>query len=392
MILNKSNDTILIVDDRPENVSILASYLSDYKIKVALDGTKALGIIESGVYPTVILLDVDMPDMDGYEVCQRIKASDVTKNIPIIFISGMSELQSKVKGFRCGAVDYITKPFQLEEVKSRVNVQIELANYRDKLENMNIILEQKIEERTHELMIAKEKAEEVSRLKSHFLALINHEIRTPMMGIMGFSDILIEEVKDGLLSGFARNLKESAVRLKETLESILNISLQESDTKMIIRDNINISNRVKELLITHTQQAKKKGLNISVKNTLSNDVVFIDKTMFDIIFNNIVGNAIKYTETGWITIEYSDYYEKNSLILCLKVSDTGIGIPISKHKIIFEEFRQADEGMERSYEGVGLGLTLVKKYVDLQNGEVILDSDIGKGTMLTVKLPVQSMG
>ncbi len=385
MKIDKSKITILIVDDTPENVTVLGEYLNEYKIKVALDGKKALSILESGTIPSIILLDIMMPEMDGYEVCTRIKMNPLTKDIPIVFITAMTELKDKIKGFQLGAVDYITKPFQLEEVKSRIDTHVYLSFLRMQLQNTTNILEQMVEERTEELIIERNKAEEASKLKSHFLALMSHELRTPMAGILGFSEALADEIENPVHQDFARSIHDAGMRLKETLESILKFSKLESRSQITRPEVFNLSDRIKDLSINHRLNASVKGLNFFIKDELKCPNVFLDKTMFDIILNNLIGNAIKYTETGSVTVELYEEKDELSTCHCIKVMDTGIGIAKDKHEIIFDEFRQVDEGMKRNFEGVGLGLSLVRKYILLLNGKLELDSDLGKGSSFTIK-------
>ncbi len=385
MEIDKSKITILIVDDTPENISILGEYFAEFKVKVALDGFQALEIIESGTIPSIILLDIMMPGIDGYEVCKRIKSNPLSEDIPIIFITSMSEVTDKIKGFQLGAVDYITKPFQLEEVKSRVATHVSLSLYRQKLEEMNSTLEQKVHERTHELLLSKEKAEEASKLKSHFLALMSHELRTPMVGILGYSEALIDELQDPYFKEFAVNLYESAERLKQTLESILTLTSLESKSQNTFPSLFNVDERISELMKAHKMRAEKKGLTVSLVNNSEMKEIILDKIMFDIIINNLVNNAVKYTQQGSIKIELFDEKINNTKYFCVKVTDTGIGIPKEKHEIIFEEFRQVYEGMKRNFEGVGLGLSLVKKYVEKLNGIINLESEVGVGSTFVVK-------
>jgi len=386
MIFDKSKVTIFIVDDTPENISILGEYLLEYNVKVATNGPKALSAIEAGLRPDIILLDIMMPGMDGFEVCRRLKEMPGTVDIPIIFITAMAETAEKIKGFKLGAVDYITKPFQLEEVKSRIETHVSLSLYRKQLENTNIILEEKVEERTRELFLAKEKAEDANRLKSHFLALISHELRTPMVGILGYSQALMEDLNDPLFKGFAACLYDSAQRLKNTLEAILTLKLLESDSRSVTAEKFIIDERIKTLLKKHSLLVSKKGLILTCTNNLLHNDANINQSMFDVVFNNVVGNAIKYTEKGNIKIELFNEKTEKGEFVCFSVQDTGIGIPLEKQQIIFEEFRQVHEGMKRNFEGVGLGLALVKKYVDAAEGTITLESEAGKGSKFTIRL------
>ncbi len=386
MAIDKSEITILIVDDTPQNIDILGEYLSEYKIKAAADGEKALRYIESGNKPHLILLDIMMPGMDGYEVCKRLKRNDKTKDIPVVFITAMSEVEDKVKGFQLGAVDYITKPFQLEEVKSRIEAHIALSLYRSELENINQKLEIKVQERTRDLVTAKEKAEEANKLKSHFLSLISHELRTPMAGILGFSEVLVEESTSPELKEFAGMLFSSARRLKDTIESILTLSKLDTSTGLIRPEECNIASEVNKQIEKYMPVVNEKGIKLTVQGSWKHHEAYVDKSAFSLIFENLLNNAIKYTEKGEVRIVLFDEMLDGEDAICFSIADTGIGIPLDKQQIIFEEFRQVYEGMERNFEGVGLGLSLVKKYVDAAGGKIDLVSAPGKGTTLTVKL------
>ncbi len=386
MVINTSEITILIVDDTPQNIDILGEYLSEYRIKAAADGEKALRAIETGSKPHLVLLDIMMPGMDGYEVCRRLKRNENTKDIPVIFITAMSEVEDKVKGFEHGAVDYITKPFQLEEVKSRIETHIALSLYRKELENINQKLEFKVQERTRELVSAKEKAEEANKLKSHFLSLISHELRTPMAGILGFSEVLVEETTNAELKEFAGMLYSSAQRLKDTIESILSLSKLETHNRLIRPQECDILAEANKVIEKYQPTANEKGIKLAVQGTWNNHEVYLDKSMFSLIFENILNNAVKYTDKGEVTIRLFNEKLDGEDAICFSIADTGIGIPADKQQIIFEEFRQVYEGMERNFEGVGLGLSLVKKYVSASGGAIDLVSDLGKGSKFTVKL------
>ncbi len=378
---------ILIVDDTPENVTILGEHLNEFKIKVALSGAKALTIAKSDPKPDIILLDIMMPEMDGYEVCNRLKQDSYTREIPIIFISAMNEVMDKVRGFELGAIDYITKPFQLEEVKSRINTHLTLASLQNRLRNINQELEQKVEERTVELLTAKNKAEESNRVKSNFLALMSHELRTPMAGILGFSEFLMSELENQIYVEFAKSINDSGLRLKNTLEAILNLTKLESEKIKPHYSEFDIIEESKTQLKGHEYNAQEKNLELLFKHDLDNSFIKLDKIMYQIIINNLVNNAIKYTTQGKVSIELFQELVDDIPYTCLKVTDTGIGIPSDKHEFIFEEFRQVDEGMRRNFEGVGLGLSLVKKYVALLEGRIILQSELRVGSTFTVYFP-----
>jgi len=150
---NEKKNTVLVVDDSPENIDLLGDALSqDYNIKVALNGEKALNIAGAKSQPDIILLDIMMPGMDGYEVCRRLKSRDKTRDIPVIFVTSMNEVEDETKGLELGAIDYITKPIRSRIVQARVKSHIELKEAREFLRNQNKILEQRVEERTREVL------------------------------------------------------------------------------------------------------------------------------------------------------------------------------------------------------------------------------------------------
>ena len=385
--MNHKDSVILIVDDTPENIDILSDVLKDYERKIAVNGERALNIANSETPPDIILLDIMMPGMDGFEVCKRLKSEDRTKDIPVIFITARDDQESLIKGFDSGAVDYIKKPINSDEVLRRVNLHLSLIKYRKELENLNKNLEGEVKNRTHELIIARDKAEESNRLKSHFLSLMSHELRTPMMGILGFSEILKEELKEKELSEYADNLFNASTRLKDTLEAILNMSRIESSKQNMEISEFDIVEKIKELLKTHTSKANLKGLALNFKPDSESTIAYLDSVKFEIIFNNIVDNAIKYTRQGDVSVNLTVTNENKVRYHKITVKDTGIGIPEEMHDVIFDEFRQADEGMGRNFEGVGLGLSLVRKYIHAMNGEISLQSTPGMGTEFTILLP-----
>jgi len=378
---------ILIVDDTVENIQILSEILHDYKKIIATSGKIALELANVDPKPDLILLDIMMPEMDGYEVCERLKKNNETKDIPIIFVTANSLIEDEIRGLELGAVDFITKPVSPPKVIARVKTQLAMSDYRKQLENMNDVLAVKVRERTSELEIAKDKAEESNRIKSHFLAMMSHELRTPMVGILGFSEMLKSELKDEKLKGFAVNLHKAGNRLEDTLNAILNLSRLESNKKFIDTKFFDPIERIVELLEAHKMNAELKGLKLSFISEHESLKFNSDLVKFDIIINNLIGNAIKYTNEGEVIVGAISSGDKDLQVLEISITDTGIGIADDKHNIVFEEFRQVDEGFIRNFEGVGLGLSLVKKYVQNLSGSIQLESKLGEGSKFTVTIP-----
>jgi PAS domain S-box-containing protein len=247
------------------------------------------------------------------------------------------------------------------------------------------ITEAKKQERV--LIEAKEKAEAMSRAKSNFLANMSHELRTPLIGILGYSDLLLENAGNDEQFKMIEAINESGKRLLSTLNLILNLSKIEADKIEVKYVRADICSVIKELVKTFEGVALKKniGLEIEVKDYPL--YASVDMQMFDSIINNLVNNAIKFTKQGKITVEVFRELEADRAWGVIRVCDTGIGMSPEACNYIFEEFRQASEGLGRAYEGTGLGLTIARKYVDILNGKISVESKPGEGSIFTVKLP-----
>lgn len=243
------------------------------------------------------------------------------------------------------------------------------------------ITEQKIAE--EEIILAKEKAEEMSRLKTSFLASMSHELRTPLNGILGFTELLQQENTDASLDEWIRMIHRSGQRLLETLNLILQFSRLEAEKLDVEWVTIRVEEVIDEVISLFSPMAGEKNLHLNKKIGPSELKARIDERMLREILNNLVNNAIKYTSEGGVTIE--SWTEAD--LFCLRVTDTGIGIAESKHDVIFEEFRQESEGQRRSFEGTGLGLTVTRRFVELLKGTIEVESEPGVGSAFTVKLP-----
>lgn len=241
-----------------------------------------------------------------------------------------------------------------------------------------------------ELVAAKEKAEETNRLKSIFLANISHELRTPLVGILGYAETLYNELENPEFKEMAHTLLTSSTRLKETLNLLLDLSHIEADKLDVNISRQNLTFLVREKFKQFHSAAKEKGLRFQL--VLAEDDLFInaDERMLSQVIEHLLANAIKYTSKGDITITISKIFENQKQFAQMKVKDTGVGIPKQSAKVIFEPFRQASEGFSRSFEGLGIGLTVAKKFIDMMGGEISVESEVGKGSEFTVKFPIDS--
>jgi PAS domain S-box-containing protein len=236
-----------------------------------------------------------------------------------------------------------------------------------------------------ELIIMKDKAEEMNRIKTSFFANMSHELRTPMVAILGFSELLIEIADNPEIKDFADNIIKSAKRLLETLNLILDLSRIEAGRLEIVTREVDIVQLSKNIFQEYISIADKKRLKIIFCSSRKQIFCKVDERILWESINNLLNNAIKYTNVGEIRIDIS-INKTNALI---KVSDTGIGIPKDKMDLIFEEFRQVSEGLDRSFEGAGLGLSITKNFISKLGGKIFIEQSIvGKGTTFTISLPV----
>ena len=251
---------------------------------------------------------------------------------------------------------------------------IMLAIIRDNTERKKLELD---------LIFAKDKAEEMDRLKTIFLSNMSHELNTPMSGIIGFSELLLSEMEDKNHREMAKIIYKSGKRLNETLNSILDLSKIESQKLDLKFSSVDLVTLLQECKYAFSDAVSKKGLMFNVSFEHQKIVINSDGSIVHKVLCNIIDNSVKYTNKGEISIIVSDSDES----AIIKVKDTGIGIPQESIDQIFEPFRQGSEGLTRKYEGMGLGLTITKKFVELIDGKISIESEQGQGTTITLMFP-----
>jgi signal transduction histidine kinase len=367
--IQPKSSSILIVDDNPHNLQVLGSILKEnnYGIEFATDGKAALDWLAERRFD-LILLDINMPGMDGFEVCKKIRSDKNMEYVPVIFLSAETERASILKGFEIGGQDYVTKPFDSRELLVRIRTHLALRESLERLE------------------VEKERAQSADHLKSAFLATMSHELRTPLNSIIGFTGILLKE-KPGPLTAEQKKQMEmvqgSARHLLSLINDVLDISKIEAGQLKMVIQQFNLRELLLKVVESQRQFAEKKNLQIIVNlddkiNGIESDILRVEQILI-----NLVNNAIKFTETGSVSI----MSQMEGDFITIRISDTGIGIESDKIGRLFSPFTQIDSGLTRKYEGTGLGLSICRKLIELLGGKIEVMSKPGYGSTFTVYLP-----
>jgi len=373
--------SILVVDDTPANLQVLAGMLKDrgYKVRPVPSGKLALLAAQHDP-PDLILLDINMPEMNGYEVCEHLKADDRLKGIPVIFISALTEPLDKVKAFATGGVDYLTKPFQVEELHARVETHLKLRRLQIELEETNARLAK------------------ADRRKNEFLALLAHELRNPLAPIRNALQIMRltasrerQRPEDEAVQSACAMMERQVGQIVRLVDDLLDVSRISRGKIELRRGRIELASAVHHAVEAIRPQCKSMDHALTV--TLPPKPLFLnaDPTRLAQVVGNLLNNACKFTDKGgqiWLTVEVaSRECERPEAVI--RVRDNGIGIAADQLPRIFEMFTQLDTSLERSVSGLGIGLTLVRNLVEMHDGTVEVHSaGVGQGSEFVVRLPL----
>lgn len=383
------NSKILIVDDMPNNIELATEVLEEegFLFQLARDGFEALKICEEEP-PDLILLDIAMPGIDGFETCKRLKNNEKTRDIPIIFLSARHELDDIIRGFETGAVDYIPKPFNALELLSRVKTHLELKLNREKLLTVNKILERKVRERTSELQKANKKLSMLDKAKSEFLSLISHELRTPLNGIMGYASLVEKTAHEKQQKEFIQSLNQ----LIDSLARISELSLLFTELRManyatkykpqLVEDLV--SKTVGRFLAT----VKEKEINVVNKTIEHNHYLIVDEFLLKNCMDILFENAIKYSPPGGeVTIDS----KKTPSHIYIEIADEGPGFSERALKEAFELFK--NDSLDNAYSGFGIGLATARLIMDFLSGKLEIRNRINhSGAIVTIKIPTNIPG
>lgn len=370
-MLEKENkkSIILLVDDSINNLQLLGNLLKkeNYQIALAKNGKEALKIVHE-IIPELILLDIMMPEMDGYTVCQELRKDQKTKDIPIIFLTAKTTHDDIVKGFNAGGVDYITKPFNREELLARIRTHLELKKARDKIYQQ------------------RQELEESNATKDKMFSVISHDLRAPLGGIKSMLDLIYEDKNSGkeISRKSLDSLKRAADKTYNLLENLLYWSRSQSGRLVYEPEEINLFDLVVENVELLKTMIDSKNINII--NTVPEHLnAYADRNMIKTVIRNLIYNAVKYTQKEGEIKLYSKKEKDNVL---LSVEDNGIGITSENMEKILnrkEYFTTYGTGREK---GSGLGINLILDFLDKNHGQLYIESEYGKGSVFSFSLPV----
>ncbi len=362
---------VLIVDDVPKNIQLLGNILNNegYDIIIAENGKEALERI-SDVLPDIILLDIMMPEMDGYETCKILKENDRTRDIPVIFLTAKTEMEDIVKGFNAGSVDYVTKPFNSTELMARVKTHIKLKKLFDK-----------------EKEYVKE-LKELNKLKNKLLGIAAHDIRSPIatmqMNIEFLLNILMENLTEEqidilkdtqYLVNYMNRLLSDILDITAIEAGKLTLNMQKQDYMDFLTYNIKM-NRI---------LSDKKNIKINFIYEDNLPEILFDRDKMTQVMNNLIGNAVKFSNkntTITIDVKMKDNY------IVTDVIDEGQGIPDAELSKLFKEFQRVSVKPTGNETSTGLGLAITKKIVEGHKGTIGVESKKGKGSRFYFTLPV----
>jgi len=369
---------ILVADDDPVFRAVLVGTLAQagFDVIEAEDGAAAVRRFTDDE-PDLILLDVMMPELDGFEVCEAVRDAPSGAQVPILIMTALDDLASIERAYQAGATDFLEKPPNWGALPRRLQYVLRASRAMS------------------ELHASREAAESANRAKSGFLANVSHEIRTPTAAILGYLECLRD---DPALAAAGEDVHEAVAAIErngrfliQLIDDILESAQIESGRLSIVHERVEPHALARALIAGFTAAAQEKGLDLVLEIADSvPEAIESDPTRLRQVLQNLVGNAIKFTESGHVRVSlFVERSPQGAGTLGIAVSDTGIGIPPEDRQRILEPFAQVDSSRSKRVGGIGLGLSIVERVVHGMNGSLALDSTEGVGSCFTVRLPLR---
>ncbi len=376
--IDSSQNSILVVDDDEISRSLMRAALEQdgFSVAEAEDGLEAVQLCTKKM-PNLVVADVIMPRMDGFDLCRELRARPQSAHLPILMATGLDDTPSIEKAYECGATDFISKPISWLILSHRIRYMLRAARAFDELRANQ-----------QALITAKVAAEVANRSKTEFLANMSHELRTPLNAIIGFSTLMRDETLGEVpqvYRDYPGLIVESGEHLLGIINSVLDIAKTESNKMVLDRHEVEIEPIVRFSSDQIQQMANKAHVAYDVEINDNLPRLYADAPKLRQVLINLLSNAVKFTPSGGSVTLKVERDQHNGI--SFRVQDTGIGMEPENIEIALTPFGQVEAQFSRKYQGVGLGLPLSKKLVELHGGTLDISSVPGSGTIVTVRLP-----
>ncbi|MCL2202164.1 MAG: ATP-binding protein, partial [Oscillospiraceae bacterium] len=377
-----AQETIYVVDDSKMNLNIAEKVLGEHYQVIPLMSAAEMFTSMEKIVPNLILLDIVMPEMDGFAALNILKKTHA--DIPVIFITSTRDAAVEARGFEMGVVDFITKPFSASVLVNRIKAHLERTQQLQ--ENKKLI--QEIERQRQE-------ADNANKAKSSFLSRMSHEIRTPMNAILGIAEIQLQEesLELSVREAFER-IYASGDLLLSIINNILDLSKIEAGKMELAIGKYEIASLVSDTAQLNMMRVGSKPITFELNidehlpATLLGDELRIKQ-----IFNNLLSNAFKYTASGMVTLAVSvEPSHDDEVFLVVTVKDTGQGMSKEQISRLYDDYARFNETANRATEGTGLGMSITRDLINIMKGSISVESEPGLGSIFTVRLPQTQCG
>lgn len=364
--MSDTPEIILIVDDNPVNRDMLARRLQQegYQSDFAEDGVIALEKLENNAFD-LVLLDIMMPQMNGFEVLEHMQNNPKLYSVPVIVISAIDDIASTVKCLELGAEDYLSKPFNSTILKARISSSLEKNRLR--------------KEEVKRLV-------QLNAMKDQFVGTVSHDLRNPITSILGYSDLLknILADQDEQTLNFLERIQRNAHHMLDMINDLLDIAKIEAGLEINL-EPVNFTDFLSEQLENYEMSANQKGIKLVYPTPETDSIVQIDPNRFKQVIGNLLSNAIKYTlSEGQVRVSVLEVIGQ----VIIEIQDTGLGMPEADIPHLFDKFFRVENETHLNEEGTGLGLSIVKAVVEAHHGTITVDSELGKGSCFQISLPL----